>query len=135
MKKIILMFLILFLVVGCGKSNYNGLNYKELKEKLDNKETFILLLNDNSSDSKILSDSLNTVLEKNNLIAYELNPTKLTNDEKNNLRTYFAYQNTGIIFIKDGIESSKLTQITDPLTKINDIENHLKNLGYIKTSN
>ena len=135
MKKFILILLTLFLVVGCGNSNYNGLNYKKLKAKLDNKETFILLLNDNSNESKVLKNSLNTVLENNNLKAYELNPTKLSNDEKNNLRTFFVYQNAGIIFIKDGIETSKLTQITDPLTKDKDIEKHLSNLGYIKTSN
>ena len=91
MKKFILILLTLFLVVGCGNSNYNGLNYKELKAKLDNKETFILLLNDNSNESKVLKNSLNTVLENNNLKAYELNPTKLSNDEKNNLRTFFVY--------------------------------------------
>lgn len=132
MKKIILVFTLMFLLVGCSGSNYTKLNYEKLTKKLDNKDTFILLVNDNSEDGKLLKSTLNKVLTTNNLEAYELDSTKITEVEKNKLRTSIGLENISIVFIKDGIDPSKLVHITDVLTTENDLEKHLENLGFIK---
>ena len=135
MKKILLIFLLIFLLVGCSSGKYSKLDYQELMNKLENKDTFILLVNDESEDGKLLRNTLNKILEENNLSAYEINPNDITQDEKNKIRDYFSYENVSIIFIKDGFNPSKLTNITNPSISINELTNHLTNLGFITNKN
>lgn len=132
MKRIITIFILMFLLVGCSKGNFTSLNYKELTAKLEKKDTFILLVNDGSDNGDFLKDTLNKVLENNDLKAYEFNATKIKESDKNALRNTISFENIGIIFIKDGLDSSKLTHITDVLTSEKVLENHLKNLEFIK---
>lgn len=134
MKKIALVLMLIIMVMGCNNGNYSKLKYDDLKEKLDNKETFILLFNNNSDEGNLLKNTLETVLVDNNLKAYEINPDKLTENQKNALRPYFSYEDVSIIFIKKGIDPSKLTHITNELTTIKELTTHLTNLGFIKTS-
>ena len=133
MKKIIIAIFLMLLTVGCGGNNYNKLNYENLTKKIENKDTFILLVNDGSDEATLLKNTLNKVLEENELTAYEVNPNKIKEDEKNELRTSFSYENISIIFFKDGINPSKLSNITDSSITKKDLEKHLSNLGFIKS--
>ena len=133
MKKNIIAILLILLLVGCSSNSYSKLNYEKLTKKIDDKESFILLINDQSEEGNLLKNTLNKVLKANNLKAYELNPNKVSADEKNELRTSFSYENISIIFFKDGINPSKLSHITDELTTETEITNHLKNLGFINS--
>lgn len=133
MKKLIIAIFLMLLTVGCSGSNYNKLNYENLTKKLENKDTFILLVNDGSDEAKLLKNTLNKVLEENKLTAYEINPNKITEDEKNELRNSFSYENISIIFFKDGIDPSKLSHVTDTSITKKDLEKHLTNLGFIKS--
>lgn len=134
MKKIILIFLLTFLLVGCSSSNYHKLNYEKLTTKLENNDTFILLFNNNTTEGDLLKNTLNKVLEKNNLTAYEINSTKLNQEQSNELREYFSYEDISIIFIKDGVDPSKLAHITNSSITVKDLERHLINLGFIASN-
>lgn len=132
MKKIIISMFLLLLLVGCSNNDYTELNYNELTKKIENKDTFILFVNDKSDESNLLKNTLKDVLKENGISAYEINSNKITNDEKNELRTSFSYENTSIIFFKDGINPSKLTNINDELITKNELKTYLTNLGFIK---
>ena len=132
MRKILIAILFIFVITGCTSNNYNKINYDELVKKTENKETFIILFNDGSDDAKLLKNTLNKVLNDNNLKAYMIDSTKITQDEKNKLRPIISYEDLSIVFIKEGIDSSKLSHITDPQTSTKNLENHLSNLNFIK---
>ena len=93
-----------------------------------------MLFNDNSDDGKLLKQTLNSVLEENNLKAYEINPSKLTDSEKEALRPIVSYEDVSIVFIKKGVDSSILSHIDDALTSKNEITARLSDAGFIKTS-
>lgn len=132
MKKLILIVVLTFMLVGCSNSNYENLTYKQLTNKLENKDTFIILFNDESSEGNLLKKTLEQVLLENNLKAFEINPNDLSEENKISLRPYFSYENASIIFIKDGVDPSKLSHITDELTDKEEMESHLINLGFIE---
>ena len=134
MKKIIFTILLMFVIVGCS-GNYNKLSCNKLITKLENKDTFILFVGNNTTNSKSLKNTLNTVLKQNNLEAYEINSTSISQDEKNTLRKYFSYEDISIIFFKDGIDPSKLSHITNTNITLDELRNHLTNLGFIESEN
>ena len=132
MRKIIIAIFFIFIITGCTSNNYSKINYTDLMNKLDDKETFVILFNNGSDDAKLLKNTLNKVLNDNNLNAYMIDSTKITQDEKNKLRPIISYEDLSIVFIKEGIDSSKLSHVTDPQISINNLENHLSNLNFIQ---
>lgn len=133
-KKIFIILVLLLGITGCNNGCINSIKYKDLNQLIEDKETFILLFNDNSDDGKLLKQTLNSVLEENNLKAYEINPSKLTDSEKEALRPIVSYEDVSIVFIKKGVDSSILSHIDDALTSKNEITARLGDAGFIKTS-
>jgi len=132
MKKIFIAILFIFIITGCTSNNYSKINYNELIKKTENKETFIVLFNDGTDEAKLLKNTLNKVLNNNDLKAYIIDSTKISQDEKNKLRPTISYEDLSIVFIKDGINSTKLSHITDSQISIENLESHLANLEFIK---
>lgn len=132
MKKIIIAVLFIFIVTGCTSDNYSKINYKDLTQKIENKDTFIVLFNDDSKEAKLLKNTLNKVLNNNNLKAYVINSNKISQENRNKLRPTISYENLSIVFIKNGMDSTKLSHITNPEISIDDLEKHLINLEFIK---
>lgn len=64
MKKILTVLILLLAVSGCSR-NLSKLNLEKLNKKLDNKETFILYLTDESDSSNTLKNTLTSVLKDN----------------------------------------------------------------------
>ena len=144
MKKILLLLFGLFLLTGCSNySNIETISYNDLKEKIENKESFIVIFTNNEvstedgneydykSECKVLESTLNSVLVENNLNAYEVVYSKLTQDEKNELAPTIYIENYGIVFVKNGVDSSILTHITDYQTTKYDIKSRLINNAFI----
>lgn len=131
MKKIILGITILIFICACSKSSLQKIDLKSLNSKLDNKETFILYLSD-ESDGKILQDTLEKVSKKNNLLSYYINTIKLSDSDLKSLKEKFTFDETNIIlFIKDGNEKTILSRISDLYISEKDLEQEIKNQGYI----
>ena len=84
-KKIFSLLLTIFLLMGCSSSKLSKLTLDELNKKIENKETFIVYFY--KSDSK-LEETLNDVLESNNLEGFKVDTSKITNEEKNKLQFY-----------------------------------------------
>ncbi len=131
MKKIILGITILIFICACSKSSLQKIDLKSLNSKLDNKETFILYLSD-ESDGKILQDTLEKVSKKNNLLSYYINTIKLSDSDLKSLKEKFTFDETNIIlFIKDGNEKTTLSRISDLYISEKALEQEIKNQGYI----
>ena len=132
MKKFILLFTIL-LLTACSSSNLKSLKVSDLKSKLDNKETFILYLTDNSNESKSLKDTLTKVSETNKITSFYLVTENLSDKDQETLKDLITYEDSNIIvFIKKGIESSTLSRVSNLYISENDLKEELKLQGYLK---
>lgn len=132
MKKISFLLLAVFLLlVGCSKESISSLSYKELNKKIENKESFVLYLDDNSDN--LLEDTLDKVLKENNLEGFRLNVNKLSDKEKDELKLVVDYTKApSIAFIIEGRDPSVLAHVTYEYSTKDTIVNHLKDLGFIK---
>ena len=133
MKKVLLLIIGLFMLTGCSTDKIEELSYKELNKKFENKETFILYFD--GTDGDVLEDTLNRVLEKENLVAYTINTSKLSQDEINTLRYKADYEEPSIVFIKEGNDPSILTHITDVYITDESLTTRLEALGFIDNKN
>lgn len=110
------------------------LHYDTLKEKIDNQDSFILVLTaTDCSHCAQYKPILKKVLLEYNLYAYEIQTDKLTNSEEkaylNSIATINGTPTT--IFIENGQEKSTLNRLVGSRTR-DDIIARLKNLGYIE---
>ena len=121
------------MLTGCSSNKIEELNYKELNKKFENKETFILYFDGTNGD--VLEDTLNRVLEKENLVAYTIDTSKLSQDEINTLRYKADYEEPSIVFIKEGTDPSILTHITDVYITDESLTTRLTALGFINDKN
>ena len=127
-KHILLVFLVTFLLVGCKSNNINSISYEKFKEKIDKKESLILVF----GDSDTLENTLNNVLNKHNLKAYRVKTSSLNDDELNELKGIIDYKEPSICFIVDGINPTILTNITDEYITEAKLETILTNMQFIK---
>ena len=127
-KHILLVLVVTLLLVGCKSNNVNSISYEKFKEKIDKKESLILFF----GESKTLETTLNNVLNKYDLKAYKIKTSSLNEDELNELKGIIDYEEPSICFIVDGINPTKLTNITDEYIEESKLETVLKNLNFIK---
>lgn len=110
-----------------------SLKFSEVEKKVNNKETFILLLSQEScSHCAQYKPILKKVLAKNDIIAYELKIDKLTKEETAKLKDIANASGTPTtVFIEEGVEKNTSTRLVGTKSST-EIENRLKALGYIK---
>ncbi len=134
MKKLFKLTLVLmftFLLVGCKSNNISKISYESFKEKIDKKESLILFF----GESDILENTLNNVLNEYDLKAYKIKVSSLDDDQLLELKSIIDYEEPSICFIKDGVNPTILTNITDEYVREETIINTLKNLEFIKEKN
>lgn len=111
------------------------ITFSELKEKINNKETFILLISqEQCSHCAEYKPILKKVLAKHDVYAYELklDKPKLSKKETAELKDIANTSGTPTtIFIENGEETNTSTRLVGTKTS-SEIENRLKALGYIK---
>lgn len=130
MKKIFLILVITILLSGCSNGNLKKINYEDLNQKLENKETFILYF-DSSEQGTLLMDTLNKVLTKYELKGYLLNADKLSEDEVNELSLKIDFETPSIVFVQEGVDPSILSHVTNQSITEEEIINRLKDMKYI----
>ena len=127
-KHILLVFMVAFLLVGCKSNNINSISYEKFKEKVDKKESMVLIF----GESDTLETTLNNVLNKHNLKAYRVKTSNLSDDELNELKGIVYYEEPSICFIVDGNNPTILTNVTDEYITEAKLEIILTDLKFIK---
>ena len=109
------------------------LSYKELKNKIDKKDSFILVITrTDCSHCAVFKPKLKEVLSQNNIIAYEIATDKLSTNEKAEFNDIANISGTPTtIFIVDGEEATTTNRLIVDVTT-EKIINKLKSQGYIK---
>lgn len=130
MKRVFLcLILVLFVLTGCSNSKLSSITVDELKEKMSNKESFIVYFSQSDSN---LEKTLKKVLADKDLQGYKVDTSKITNEEKNELELQIAYEEPSIVFIIKGNDSSKLSHVTSENATVKDITERLKDMNFIK---
>lgn len=130
MKKLLLTITILILTCGCS-NNLKNIKIDNLEKRLNNKESFVLYLTDESEEGLTLKKTLEQVLKDKKSNYYYINTDKLDQDDEEKLEKLFTYEDTNIIlFIKNGEETSVLSRISDTFISQDKLANELKNQGY-----
>lgn len=134
MKKIFLLLTVIFsclLFTGC--SSLKTISFDDLKEKMDNKESFILeVIQTDCSHCKEFSPRFKKVLKENDLTAYQIDTQKLSKDEKKEFDSIIYVSGTPtVVFIKDGKETETHYRISGAVSN-NKVIEKLKKAGYIK---
>ena len=108
------------------------LNFNELEEKLNKKESFILVITQtNCSHCAEYKPVLKQVLADYNITAYEIDETKLSEEDNNKLKEIANVSGTPTtIFIENGEEQNTSSRITGSASR-NKIINRFKAMGYI----
>ncbi len=121
-KKRILILVVICLVVLVGaviadkmldKSYLKEIKYNEVKEKIDNKDSFILLLSQTTcSHCMDFKPKLKSVANKYEVTVYYLETDLLSDDEATELKTYFNFKGTPTtVFVINGEEKTAATRI------------------------
>lgn len=135
MKKLIVVLLIILsslIISGCSNDEViKEISYKELEEKINNKESFILeLVQTGCSHCEEFSPRFKAILKTNNLKAYSLNLYNLTEEEIERFDNLTTVTGTPtVLFFEDGKETSN--KINGAVSN-DKIKEKLKKNGYIK---
>lgn len=149
MKKKILIFSIIALVIlaiaGMVYASYTltkkeknednhliEITFEELQEKVNNKESFILLLSQTTCSHCIeYKPVLKKVLTEYDIVAYELSIDKLDKTEKAKLNDIANASGTpNTVFIENGEEKNTANRLVGTASE-SKIKSRLKALGYI----
>lgn len=134
MKKIFITLFILglFLLTGCGNSGYTEVSYNELLQKLENKDTFALVLGSATCSACANYEvTMKKVIKDNDIEIFYLDLHALSDDDYASAYSKFVFQSTPTtIFIKDGKETTTYDRIIGS-AGYNDVVKELKRHGMI----
>jgi len=126
--------LIIYLsIINNNKKEYfNELDLDDVIEKVDNKETFVLLLSQTTcSHCMAYKPKLQEVANKYEIMVFYLEVDLLSDDEKKELKKYFSYEGTPTtIFVINGEEKTAANRINGEATQTK-IISKLKSNGFI----
>ena len=142
MKKrvIILCSICFFVLIGAlvadriiTNSYLKQLKYDEVMEKIQNKESFILVVSQTTcSHCKEYKPVFKKILKKNNLTAYYIEYDLLSDEEKKEFVKYINFDSTPVtVFLKNGEETTAATRIVRTRDE-EYIIGKLKSNGYIE---
>lgn len=109
-----------------------NINISELKEKIDNKDSFILVITqDSCSHCKAYLPVINDVAKTYNITIYDISQTNLSDEDATYLKNIASISGTPTtVFIVEGVEKTTTNRLVGNVPKYRVIE-HLKALGYI----
>lgn len=128
MKRIIISILLIFiLLTGCGSNNKN-IGFNELKEKMNNKDSFIVYF---SGKDNLFKNKLNDIGKEYDLTIYTIDTNKISEEDKLNFQNKIDIKEEEIVFILNGQDPSKLSHVTDTSTSKKQIIQRLKDMHFI----
>lgn len=139
-KGLILVIICLIILMGAfitdrilSKDYLIELKYDEVMEKVDNKESFVLLFSQTTcSHCAQYKPKLSQVAKDYKINIYYLEVDLLKDKQEKELKKHFSYNSTPVtLFITDGDEVTAATRIVGDVAK-DKIISKLKSNGYIK---
>ena len=140
-KKAIILGIICFVIlIGAfigdrllSKSYLQEIKYSEVMEKIDNKESFILLLSQTTCTHCMdFKPKLKNVANKYKITVYYLETDLLSEEEENKLKEHFSFRGTPqTLFVVDGEEKTAATRIDGDVSE-EKIISKFKSNGYIE---
>lgn len=134
MKKFLCLVLLIILT-GCGNklTTYSEISYKELNQKLDQKENFVLLLGSSTcSHCKAFKKTLDAVIKDYQVEVFYIDVSKLSEDDKNSLSSKIQFKYTPtLIFIEEGVASSAINKRLVGESTYDKVVKKFKSNGYI----
>lgn len=129
---VITILIILFLAIGKSKEgNLLELNLNNLKEKIENKETFVLCISKTTcSHCNDYKPKLKSVANEYNIDIYYIDVDKYDEEEFSNLISFDGSTPT-TVFIKNGDEETTSNRINGDVSKSKIIDK-LKSNDFIK---
>ena len=129
---VITILIVLFLVIGKVKEGYLlELNLNKLKEKIENKETFVLCISKTTcSHCNDYKPKLKSIASEYNIDIYYIDVDKYDEEEFSNLISFDGSTPT-TIFIKNGDEETTSNRINGDVSKSKIIDK-LKSNDFIK---
>ena len=117
-----------------GKSYLKELNYNEFLEKMEKKESFVLLLSQTTcSHCMDFKPKLSEVAKDNKIVVYYMETDLLDDETRDNFKKkYFSFTGTPTtVFVINGEEKSAATRIDGDVSK-DKIISKFKSNGFIK---
>ena len=116
-----------------NKSNLVEISYDELVQKMENKDTFVLLISQTTcSHCEAYKPKLDKVAKEYNIIVYYIEADLLSDSQTSGLLNYFSYRGTPqTIFVIDGYEETAATRINGEATT-DKIKSKFKSNGFIE---
>lgn len=114
-------------------SHLISLDYKKFEEKINNKDSFILVITrTDCSHCQEYKPLLKQILLEYDITAYELDEEKLSEEEENKLKSIINVSGTPTtVFITDGEEKQTSSRLIGSGTR-SKIVSRFKAMGYIK---
>lgn len=136
MKKLAKLSILLFallLITGCDKSYMKEISYKEYKNLLENKETFILeIMRTECSACINFKPKITDVANSYKVEVKYINTDHITDEETNSLFSETGITGTPtVIFYKNGVEETVSSRINGSVSK-DKIISKFKTNGFIK---
>lgn len=140
-KKVIIIIIALIAVIALGiftcvkfsEKNLIQINRKELQEKIEDKDSFILVVSrEGCSHCKEFLPIFEEILKDHDIKAYSVDLATLSKKDRSYLATIANVSGTPTtLFIENGEEKSVMNRIVGSSNRKN-IESTLKRNGYIK---
>lgn len=132
-KRIVFLGLLFLCLFGCSKSTYNEITYQELKNMVEQKESFVLFIGAEScSHCKNYKTTINQVIKEYKVDIKYIDIDKLTEEENSYLNNLVSYRGTPTtVFITKGQEESSYNRISGD-HDYDYVVNKLEKNGYIK---
>ena len=134
MKKKLLLFFgcFLFILTGCSKTTYKEIKLDELTKKIENKDSFVLVIgSETCSACEAFKPTMEQVIKKYNLTIYYINIYPLTTEEKAKLVSYIYYTNTPTTIIFTNGENKDTHDNIVGAVSYDKVVQKLKEKGYI----
>lgn len=132
-RLVIGLFFILFLLSGCSsKSGINQINFDKYQTLIDDNKSFAIeIMSSSCSHCESLKPKLESVVDDYKIELYQLDVSKINDDEYDKLKSLIGKVSTPqIIFYVDGEENSSATRIFGDVSTDKLIEKFKEN-GYI----
>lgn len=133
LAKLSILLFILLLITGCDKGYMKEISYKEYKNLLENKETFILeIMRTECSACINFKPKITDVANSYKVEVKYINTDHITDEETNSLFSETGITGTPtVIFYKNGVEETVSSRINGSVSK-DKIISKFKTNGFIK---